>query len=138
MDPNNNTPSLLKLIEDYDPIFLKIPYDFATLLWGEQPFPYGDCFTKVVRDSGVKKNDYLLLKAIGPSTLYLPVFKSCLFENSFISKIISDDTFTVSAIYNIIRLFNKIFDVYGLFMLFCKYFSAHGRQILERFLRQEF
>ncbi|KAJ0789761.1 hypothetical protein HanPI659440_Chr05g0207281 [Helianthus annuus] len=36
MDHENNAPSLLKLIGDYDPIFLEIPYDFATLLWGEQ------------------------------------------------------------------------------------------------------
>ncbi|KAF5779172.1 putative transcription factor B3-Domain family [Helianthus annuus] len=104
MDPNNNAHSLLKLIKDYDPIFLEIPYDFATLFWGEQ-LPYdqslkiidddlswvvrvkrnmsgpvlGDGLTKVVRDSGLKNNDYLLLKAIGPSTLYLSVFKSCIF-----------------------------------------------------------
>ncbi|KAJ0779705.1 putative transcription factor B3-Domain family [Helianthus annuus] len=108
MDPNNNVPSLFKLIEDYDPIFFEIPYDFATVLWAEQ-LPYGqslkiidddlswvvrlkrnvsgpvlgDGFPKVIRDSGLKKNDYLLLKAIGPSTLYLSVFKSCVFENSF-------------------------------------------------------
>ncbi|XP_035838628.1 uncharacterized protein LOC118486347 isoform X2 [Helianthus annuus] len=47
MDNKNNAPSLLKSIEDYDPIFFElfvdqkqeIPYDFATLLWGEQ-LPY--------------------------------------------------------------------------------------------------
>ncbi|KAJ0441129.1 hypothetical protein HanIR_Chr16g0794251 [Helianthus annuus] len=39
MDHENNAHSLLKLIGDYDPIFLEIPYDFATLLWGEQ-LPY--------------------------------------------------------------------------------------------------
>ncbi|KAF5822867.1 hypothetical protein HanXRQr2_Chr01g0031911 [Helianthus annuus] len=39
MDHENNAPSLLKLIENYDPIFLEIPYDFATLLWGKQ-LPY--------------------------------------------------------------------------------------------------
>ncbi|KAJ0788199.1 hypothetical protein HanPI659440_Chr05g0188881 [Helianthus annuus] len=39
MDHENNAPSLLKLIGDYDPIFLEIPYDFATFLWGEQ-LPY--------------------------------------------------------------------------------------------------
>ncbi|KAF5768453.1 hypothetical protein HanXRQr2_Chr14g0636631 [Helianthus annuus] len=41
MDPSNNSPSFLKLIEDDDPIFVEIPYDFATLMWGEQP-PYSD------------------------------------------------------------------------------------------------
>ncbi|KAJ0448800.1 putative transcription factor B3-Domain family [Helianthus annuus] len=122
MDSNNNAHLFLKLIEDYDPIFLEIPYDFATLLWGEQ-LPYGqsvqiidddlswvvrlkrnvsgpvfgDGFTKVIRDSGVKKYDYLLLKATGPSTLYLSVFKSCVLENSFISKIIPDDSFILVA-----------------------------------------
>ncbi|MFS8025502.1 hypothetical protein Hanom_Chr16g01475791 [Helianthus anomalus] len=39
MEPKNNSHSLLNLIEEYDPIFLEIPYDFATLLWGEQ-LPY--------------------------------------------------------------------------------------------------
>ncbi|KAJ0820767.1 hypothetical protein HanPSC8_Chr16g0711911 [Helianthus annuus] len=77
MDPSKNNPSFLKLIQDDDPIFLEIPIDFASMMWGEQP-PYkesvkivdgnniwfvrlkrtalgpllDDSFTKVVRDSG--------------------------------------------------------------------------------------
>ncbi|KAJ0580403.1 hypothetical protein HanHA300_Chr04g0128841 [Helianthus annuus] len=39
MDPSKNSPSFLKLIEDDDPIFLEIPIDFASVMWGEQP-PY--------------------------------------------------------------------------------------------------
>ncbi|KAJ0455930.1 putative transcription factor B3-Domain family [Helianthus annuus] len=118
MDPKNNAPSFLKLIDDYDPIFLKIPYDFASLLLGGKA-PYGQCFelidddlswvvrlkrnvsgpvlgdgfTKFVKDSGLKKNDYLLVNAIGTSTFYVSVSKSCVFENSFISKVAPDDTF---------------------------------------------
>ncbi|KAJ0482573.1 putative transcription factor B3-Domain family [Helianthus annuus] len=90
MDPKNNAPSFLKLIDDYDPIFLKIPYDFASLLWGGK-VPYGQClelidddlswvvrlkrnvsgpilgdgFNKFVKDSGLKKNDYLFVKDSG-------------------------------------------------------------------------
>ncbi|KAJ0525605.1 putative transcription factor B3-Domain family [Helianthus annuus] len=100
----------------------EIPYDFATLLWGER-VPYGQCieiidddlswvvrlkrnvsgpvlgdgFTKFVENSGLKKNDYLLVKAIGTSTFYVSVFKSCFFENSFISKVAPDDTFILLA-----------------------------------------
>ncbi|KAJ0734831.1 hypothetical protein HanPI659440_Chr11g0424881 [Helianthus annuus] len=80
MDLSNNSPSFLKLIEDDDPIFVEIPNDFATLMWGEQPLygesvkivdgndlwvvrvkrtglglVLGDGFTKVVRDSGLMK-----------------------------------------------------------------------------------
>ncbi|KAM0036309.1 putative DNA-binding pseudobarrel domain superfamily [Helianthus debilis subsp. tardiflorus] len=80
MDPKNNAPSFLKLIDDYDPIFLEISYDFASLLWGGK-VPYGQCleliddnlswvvrlkrnvsgpvlgdgFTKFVKDSGLKR-----------------------------------------------------------------------------------
>ncbi|KAJ0930571.1 putative transcription factor B3-Domain family [Helianthus annuus] len=39
MDPSKKSPSFLKLIEDDDPIFLEIPIDFASVMWGEQP-PY--------------------------------------------------------------------------------------------------
>ncbi|KAJ0831652.1 putative transcription factor B3-Domain family [Helianthus annuus] len=101
MDPSKNNPSFLKLIEDDNPIFLEIPNDFASMMWGEQsPFKesvkivngnniwfvrlkrtalgtlHGDGFTKVVRDS---------------------VFKSCVHENCFISKIIPEDDVIVMA-----------------------------------------
>ncbi|KAM0027529.1 putative transcription factor B3-Domain family [Helianthus debilis subsp. tardiflorus] len=56
-----------------------------------------DGFTKFVKDSGLKKNDYLLVKVIGTSTFYVSVFKSCVFENSFISKVAPDDTFILLA-----------------------------------------
>ncbi|KAL9998894.1 hypothetical protein Hdeb2414_s0517g00908991 [Helianthus debilis subsp. tardiflorus] len=49
MDPKNNAPSLLKLIDDYDPIFLEIPYDFASLLWGGK-VPYGQCLELIDDD----------------------------------------------------------------------------------------
>ncbi|KAJ0435794.1 hypothetical protein HanIR_Chr17g0897311 [Helianthus annuus] len=39
MDQSNNNPSFLKLIEEDDPLFLQIPNDYASLMWGEQP-PY--------------------------------------------------------------------------------------------------
>ncbi|MFS7930089.1 putative transcription factor B3-Domain family [Helianthus anomalus] len=42
MDPNSKSFSCLKLIDVDDPTKLVIPYDFATLLWGEQ-LPYGHC-----------------------------------------------------------------------------------------------
>ncbi|KAJ0804206.1 hypothetical protein HanPI659440_Chr02g0035451 [Helianthus annuus] len=41
MDPLHNNPSFLKLIEEDDPIFLQIPNDFASMIWGDQP-PYKD------------------------------------------------------------------------------------------------
>ncbi|KAJ0865813.1 hypothetical protein HanRHA438_Chr12g0544631 [Helianthus annuus] len=41
--------SFLKLIDDYDPIFLEIPYDFASLLWGGK-VPYGQCLELIDDD----------------------------------------------------------------------------------------
>uniref|UniRef100_A0A251V1F9 Uncharacterized protein n=1 Tax=Helianthus annuus TaxID=4232 RepID=A0A251V1F9_HELAN len=41
--------SFLKLIDDYDPIFLEIPYDFASLLWGRK-VPYGQCLELIDDD----------------------------------------------------------------------------------------
>ncbi|KAJ0523202.1 hypothetical protein HanIR_Chr10g0491181 [Helianthus annuus] len=41
--------SFLKLIDDYDPIFLEIPYDFASLLWGGK-VPYGHCLELIDDD----------------------------------------------------------------------------------------
>ncbi|KAJ0707686.1 putative transcription factor B3-Domain family [Helianthus annuus] len=111
MDPKRSSCSFLKLVDE-------IPNDFATLLWGEQ-FPYGDRikifaadnlwivqiekyglgpvlgdgFSKVVTDSGLQKNDYLLFNSLGPCTWYLDVFKSCVLHNSFITSIKVDDDF---------------------------------------------
>ncbi|KAM0009323.1 putative transcription factor B3-Domain family [Helianthus debilis subsp. tardiflorus] len=41
MDPLHNSPSFLKLIEEDFLIFLEIPNDFASMIWGDQP-PYKD------------------------------------------------------------------------------------------------
>ncbi|KAJ0725916.1 hypothetical protein HanPI659440_Chr12g0464341 [Helianthus annuus] len=41
--------SFLKLIDDYDPIFLEIAYDFASLLWGGK-VPYGQCIELIDDD----------------------------------------------------------------------------------------
>ncbi|KAJ0820973.1 hypothetical protein HanPSC8_Chr16g0714511 [Helianthus annuus] len=41
--------SFLKLIDDYDPIFLEIPYDFSSLLWGGK-VPYGQCLELIDDD----------------------------------------------------------------------------------------
>ncbi|KAJ0455828.1 putative transcription factor B3-Domain family [Helianthus annuus] len=112
MDPLHNSPSFLKLIEEDFPIFLQIPNDFASMIWGDQP-PYKDSvkivdgnklwfvrvkktdvgpvladgFTKVVRDSCVRKDDYLIFQSYGPSSFFLMVFKSFVHKNCFISKI---------------------------------------------------
>ncbi|KAJ0787880.1 putative DNA-binding pseudobarrel domain superfamily [Helianthus annuus] len=51
----------------------------------------GDGFTKVVRDSGITKNDYLLFQSFGPSSFFVSVLKSCVHENCFISKIKPED-----------------------------------------------
>ncbi|KAM0021649.1 putative transcription factor B3-Domain family [Helianthus debilis subsp. tardiflorus] len=51
----------------------------------------GDGFTKVVRDSVITKNDYLLFQSFGPSSFFVSVFKSCVHENCFISKIKPED-----------------------------------------------
>ncbi|KAJ0528437.1 putative transcription factor B3-Domain family [Helianthus annuus] len=102
---------------------LEIPYDFSSLLWGGKVSydqcielidddlswvvtlkrnvsgpVLGDGFTKFVKDSGIKKDDFLLVKAIGRSTFYVSLFKSCVFENSFISNVSPDDTSTISHI----------------------------------------
>ncbi|XP_035832907.1 uncharacterized protein LOC110876214 [Helianthus annuus] len=47
----------------------------------------GDGFTKVVRDSCVRKDDYLMFQSYGPSAFFLMVFKSFVQKNCFISKI---------------------------------------------------
>ncbi|KAJ0588180.1 putative transcription factor B3-Domain family [Helianthus annuus] len=112
IDPLHNTPSFLKLIDEDFPIFLEIPNDFASMVWGDQP-PYKDLvkivdgdniwfvrvkktvvgpvladgFTKVVRDSSVRKDDYLMFQSYGPTSFFLMVFKSCVHKNMFISKI---------------------------------------------------
>ncbi|KAM0007541.1 hypothetical protein Hdeb2414_s0138g00809801 [Helianthus debilis subsp. tardiflorus] len=39
MDQINNNSSFLMLIEEDDPIFLQIPNDFASMMWGDRP-PY--------------------------------------------------------------------------------------------------
>ncbi|XP_035831766.1 uncharacterized protein LOC110871304 isoform X1 [Helianthus annuus] len=72
MDHENNAPSLLKLIENYDPIFLEIPYDFATLLWGEQ-LPYVNVLKLVMMIylMDPKNNSHSLLKLIEE---YDPIF----------------------------------------------------------------
>ncbi|KAM0021644.1 putative DNA-binding pseudobarrel domain superfamily [Helianthus debilis subsp. tardiflorus] len=51
----------------------------------------GDGFTKVVQDSGITKNDYLLFQSFGPSSFFVSVFKSYVHENCFISKIKPED-----------------------------------------------
>ncbi|KAJ0666335.1 putative transcription factor B3-Domain family [Helianthus annuus] len=122
MDPKSNNCSFLKLVDVHHPTKVEIPYDFATLLWGEQ-LPYGDSvkifdadnlwivkiekdglgpvlgdgFVKFVTDSGLQKNDYLLFNSLGPSTWYLNVFKSCVLDNSFITSIRVDDDFILMA-----------------------------------------
>ncbi|KAM0033424.1 putative transcription factor B3-Domain family [Helianthus debilis subsp. tardiflorus] len=118
MDPNSNSCSFLKLFDVLQPTKVEIPSDFVNLLWGEQ-IPYGDRiklfaadnlwiveienyglgpvlgdgFGKVVTDSGLQKDDYLLFTSLGPSTWYLNIFKSCVLDNSFITSIRLDDDF---------------------------------------------
>ncbi|KAM0050422.1 putative transcription factor B3-Domain family [Helianthus debilis subsp. tardiflorus] len=118
MDPNSNSCSFLKVFDVLQPTKVEIPSDFVNLLWGEQ-IPYGDRiklfaadnlwivetenyglgpvlgdgFGKVVTDSGLQKDDYLLFTSLGPSTLYLDVFKSCVLDNSFITSTRLDDDF---------------------------------------------
>ncbi|MFS7920449.1 hypothetical protein Hanom_Chr03g00225021 [Helianthus anomalus] len=123
MDPKRSSCSFFKLVDVHHPT-KEIPYDFATLLWGEQ-FPYGDRikifaadnlwiveiekyvlgpvlgdrFGKVVTDSGLQKNDYLLFNSLGPYTWNLDVFNSYVLDNSFITFIRVDDDFILSTIY---------------------------------------
>ncbi|KAJ0556744.1 putative DNA-binding pseudobarrel domain superfamily [Helianthus annuus] len=92
------------------------------MMWGEQP-PYkesvkivdgnklwfvrlkktelghvlGDGFTKVVRDSCIRKNNYLMFQSFGPSSFFLSVFKLFVHENSFISKITPEEDVIVMA-----------------------------------------
>ncbi|MFS7977387.1 putative DNA-binding pseudobarrel domain superfamily [Helianthus anomalus] len=98
MDPLHKSPSFLKLIEEDFQIFLQIPNDFASMIWGDQP-PYKDSvkivdgnklwfvrvkkktdvgpilvdgFTKVVRDSCVRKDDYLMFQSYGQVRKLIP------------------------------------------------------------------
>ncbi|KAJ0585212.1 putative transcription factor B3-Domain family [Helianthus annuus] len=96
MDPNSNSCSFLKVFDVLQSTKLEIPSDFVNLLWGEE-IPYGDGFGKVVTDSGLQKDDYLLFTSLGPSTFYLDVFKSCVLDNSFITSIRVDDDFILMA-----------------------------------------
>ncbi|KAJ0485073.1 putative transcription factor B3-Domain family [Helianthus annuus] len=122
MDPMNNSPSFLKLIQEDDQIFLQIPNDFASMIWGDQP-PYkdpvkivdgnklwfvrlkktdvghvlADGFTKVVRDSCIRKNNYLMFQSFGQSSFFLMVFKSFVHQYCFISKITPDKDVIVMA-----------------------------------------
>ncbi|KAJ0467790.1 hypothetical protein HanIR_Chr14g0689191 [Helianthus annuus] len=48
MDPKNNAPIVFK-VDDYDSIFVEIPYDFASLLWGGK-VPYGQCLVLIDND----------------------------------------------------------------------------------------
>ncbi|KAJ0938372.1 putative DNA-binding pseudobarrel domain superfamily [Helianthus annuus] len=122
MDPLHNNPSFLKLIEEDDPIFLQIPNDFASMIWGDQP-PYKDSvkiidgnklwfirvkktdvgpvladgFTKVVRDSCIRKDNYLMFESYGPSSFFLMVFKLFVHKNCFISKMTPHEDVIVMA-----------------------------------------
>ncbi|KAM0045730.1 putative transcription factor B3-Domain family [Helianthus debilis subsp. tardiflorus] len=122
MDPMNNSPSFLKLIQEDDQIFLQIPNDFASMIWGDQP-PYKDSvkivdgnklwfvrlkktdvghvltdgFTKVVQDSCIRKNNYLMFQSFGQSSFFLMVFKSFVHQYCFISKITPDKDVIVMA-----------------------------------------
>ncbi|XP_022010586.1 uncharacterized protein LOC110919843 [Helianthus annuus] len=134
MDPMNNSPSFLKLIEEDDPIFLQIPNDFASMIWGDQP-PYKDSvkivdgnklwfvrlkktdvgpvladgFTKVVRDSCIRKNNYLMFQSFGQSSFFLMVFKSFVHQYCFISKITPDEDVIVMADEFWRQFYGKIF-----------------------------
>ncbi|KAJ0805452.1 putative transcription factor B3-Domain family [Helianthus annuus] len=46
-----------------------------------------DGFTKLVRDTHLRKDDYLMFQTYGPTSFFLMVFKSCVHRNMFISKI---------------------------------------------------
>ncbi|KAJ0554661.1 putative transcription factor B3-Domain family [Helianthus annuus] len=46
-----------------------------------------DGFTKLVRDTSVRKDDYLMFQTYGPTSFFLMVFKSYVHKNMFISKI---------------------------------------------------
>ncbi|KAM0043360.1 putative transcription factor B3-Domain family [Helianthus debilis subsp. tardiflorus] len=151
MDPSNNSTSFLKLIEDDDPVFLEIPNDFASMMRGEQP-PYNESvkivdgnniwfvrlkrtglgpvlgagFIKVVRDSGITKNDYILFQSFGPSSFFVSVFESCVHENCFISKIKPEDDIIVSSIDYTISLLNILLYLYnGFLILIITTFSGH-------------
>ncbi|KAJ0770316.1 hypothetical protein HanPI659440_Chr07g0255911 [Helianthus annuus] len=57
----------------------------------------GNGFTKVVRDSCIRKIDYLMFQSFGPSSFFLSVFKLFVHENCFISKITPEEDVIVMA-----------------------------------------
>ncbi|KAM0049425.1 putative transcription factor B3-Domain family [Helianthus debilis subsp. tardiflorus] len=107
MDPTKMAPSFLTFIGE-EPVFLTIPSDFATNLWGDK-VPYGktvqirdgdtlrfvrvrkrngepifaDGWIMLVRDNGLKLKDGVLIKATGPSTFDISCFKEYVCENSY-------------------------------------------------------
>ncbi|MFS8024700.1 putative transcription factor B3-Domain family [Helianthus anomalus] len=107
MDPTKMAPSFLTFIGE-EPIFLTIPSDFATNLWGDK-VPYGktvqirdgdtlrfvrvrkgngepiftDGWIMLVRDNVSKLKDGVLIKATGPSTFDVSCFKEYVCENFY-------------------------------------------------------
>ncbi|KAF5823165.1 putative transcription factor B3-Domain family [Helianthus annuus] len=116
MNLSNQTPSFLQFLNEDDIIFLNIPLDFQTLLWGKEVL-YGqivelldgdksrlvrvkkrddhciftDGWTKFVRDCCLKTKDVVLVKAIGRLSFVVSCFKEKVYENSYISANISPE-----------------------------------------------
>ncbi|KAJ0785635.1 hypothetical protein HanOQP8_Chr02g0045441 [Helianthus annuus] len=97
-------------------------------MWGEQP-PYSEIkkelvwALRLVTDSPklfgilVLKNDYLLFQAFGPYSFFVSIFKSCVHDNSFISKMIADADIIVSSVHHTINLLNILFYCVSFFNL---------------------
>ncbi|KAJ0918717.1 putative transcription factor B3-Domain family [Helianthus annuus] len=114
MDPTKIPPSFLTFIGE-EPVFLTIPSDFATNLWGDK-VPYGktvkirdgnslrcvrirkrngepiftDGWFMLVRENDLKSKDGVLITATGPYTFNVSCFKEFVCQNSYFTAQIND------------------------------------------------
>ncbi|KAJ0561264.1 putative transcription factor B3-Domain family [Helianthus annuus] len=117
MDPTKMALSFLTIIANEEPVFLTMPTDFATVLWGDK-VPYcktvqihdGDTLRMVrtrkrngepvftggwitlVRDHGLKYKDDVLIKAVGPLKFEVTCFKALVCGNSYLTAHINTES----------------------------------------------
>ncbi|KAJ0815480.1 putative transcription factor B3-Domain family [Helianthus annuus] len=119
MDPTKMAPSFLTIIADEEPVFLTIPNDFSTVLWGdkvpycktvqirdgnrlrmvrirkrngEPVFMFTDGWIMLLRDHGLKYKDVVLIKAVGPLKFEVSCFREFVCGNSYLTAHINTES----------------------------------------------
>ncbi|MFS7992504.1 putative transcription factor B3-Domain family [Helianthus anomalus] len=85
MDSTKRAHSFITFIDKEEPVFLVIPNDFATILWGDK-IPYYK--TVEIRDGDnlrMKYKDGVLIKAVGQFTFEVSCFKELVCQNSYLT-----------------------------------------------------